>query len=260
MTASARDRYLDEFVRISARLPGAGIPWLSTLRSSALERFAQTGFPTLRDEEWKYTNLAAFERHTFTALPESGAADTVIAAQIAELTLAPEPQHVGHLLVFHNGQYSAALSTHSALPTGVTLQSLATTLADTPEMLELYLCDTHHQTPFGALNTALMSDGAYLRLARNAVVEAPIHLLFLTTQANAAVYPRNVIVAEPGAQATVIEHYVGIDGSSNFTNAITQIFAADGAFIEHYKLQQEAPQSFHVAMPQVAKLISMGCI
>jgi Fe-S cluster assembly protein SufD len=247
MNTLARDRYLAEFARIGARLPGAGLLWLEHLRSSALERFAHTGFPTTRDEEWKYTSLAALERKAFSAFPDHVAGDAAIAARVTELALNDAGRPPGHLLVFHNGLYSAALSTRGNLPTGVTLQSLAATLDHAPDALEPYLCDIHRQTPFGALNTALMSDGAYLRVQRGTVVEEPIHLLFLTTQAHAAIYPRNVIVAEQGAQATVIEHYAGIDGTESFTNAVTQIFTADGAFIEHYKLQQEAPQAFHVA-------------
>jgi Fe-S cluster assembly protein SufD len=92
-----------------------------------------------------------------------------------------------------------------------------------------------------------MADGAYLHLARNTVLEHPVHLLFITTEAGAAIAPRNLIVAEEGAQATVIEHYAGPNGTLYFTNAVTQIFCADNAAIEHYKLQQEAAQAFHIA-------------
>ncbi|HEX2530859.1 MAG TPA: Fe-S cluster assembly protein SufD [Burkholderiaceae bacterium] len=246
MTTQAKDRYLADFARVAATLPGANLPWLSKVRSSALERFAQTGFPTTRDEDWKYTSVAALEGKNF-AVPGDKAADTAAAAMVPELALDREVSQNGHLLVFHNGQFSAALSAIGKLPAGATLQSLADALAQTPDALEPYLSDTQGLTPFGTLNTALMADGAYLRLQRGTVVEQPIHLLFISTQSQAAIYPRNVLVAEDGAQATVIEHYAGVDGAEYFTNAVTQIFTADNASIEHYKLQQEASQAFHVA-------------
>jgi Fe-S cluster assembly protein SufD len=244
MNTAARERYLAEFTRVSAALPGAQLPWLSQIRGNALERFAQTGFPTTRDEDWKYTSLATLERKSFSVMADSGASDTTVAEWVTNLIL---DGHLQHLLVFHNGYYSAALSTLGRLPDGATIQSLAGALDHTPEALEPYLCDTHRQTVFGALNTAMMADGAYLHLRRATIVEEPIHLLFLATQSHTAIYPRNLIVAEPGSQATVIEHYAGIDGAEYFTNAVTQIFTSDGAAIDHYKLQQEAIEAFHVA-------------
>ncbi|HJW56470.1 MAG TPA: Fe-S cluster assembly protein SufD [Burkholderiaceae bacterium] len=247
MNTSVRDHYLADFARIASALPGAQLPWLNRIRSSALERFAQTGFPTTRDEDWKYTSVAALERKNFSAISGSSAGETTIASLVTGLTLENQVTHPGHLLVFHNGFYSAALSSPSRLPAGVTLCSLAGALEHAPAALESYLSDTHGQTPFGALNTALMADGAYLHVPRGTVIEEPIHLLFLSTQQHAAIYPRNVLVAEPGAQATVIEHYAGIEGAEYFTNAVTQIFTADNAHIEHYKLQQETPRAFHIA-------------
>ncbi len=248
MSALARDRCLDhyvaDFARIADVLPGAQVPWLNQVRSGALARFAQTGFPTTRDEDWKYTSVAALERKNFASLATDDASDVAVAAWVTNLAF---DSQAGHLLVFINGRYSAALSLPGQLPFGVTLQSLAGMLDHTPDVLEPYLCDTHRQTAFGALNTALMMDGACLRVQRDTMVEAPIHLLFLATRAHAAIYPRNLIVAERGAQATVIEHYAGIDGVEYFTNAVTQVFTADKASIEHYKLQQEATQAFHVA-------------
>jgi Fe-S cluster assembly protein SufD len=92
-----------------------------------------------------------------------------------------------------------------------------------------------------------MADGAYLHLQRGTVLEAPVHLLFIATEAGSASHVRNIIVAEAGAQATVIEHYCGVDDTLYFTNAATRIFAAENAAIAHHKLQQEASGAFHVA-------------
>ncbi|MEP6965661.1 MAG: Fe-S cluster assembly protein SufD, partial [Polaromonas sp.] len=127
------------------------------------------------------------------------------------------------------------------------LTSLAQALDATPEALEPWL--TSEETPgaFDALNSAFMADGAYLHLKRGTVLLAPVHLLFISTGSGSASHLRNVIVAEAGAQASVVEHYAGADGAVYFTNAVTRIFAADNASIEHHKLQQEAAGAFHVA-------------
>ena len=250
MNDQAREHTLADFQRIATVLPGAQTPWLAQARSAALERFAQRGFPTIRDEEWKYTSVAAIEKHAFLALPGGGGNAAAAAALVQNLAL---NDGSGPLLVFHNGRHAPALSAPGRLPAGVTLGSLADALEQTPDALAPYLGDSERQTVFGALNSAFMADGAYLHLARGTVLEQPVHLLFITTEAGAAISPRNLIVAEAGAQATVIEHYAGPDGMVYFTNVVTQIFTAENAAIEHYKLQQEAAQAFHVAGIHVAQ-------
>lgn len=250
MNNPSREHILADFQRVATALPGARAPWLAQARSAALEQFAQRGFPTIRDEEWKYTSVAAIEKHAFLALPGGGGNAAAAAALVQNLAL---NDGSGHLLVFHNGRHAPALSAPGRLPAGATLSSLVDALEQTPEALAPYLCDSERQTVFGALNSAFMADGAYLHLARGVVLEQPVHLLFITTEAGAAIAPRNLIVAEAGAQATVIEHYAGPDGVVYFTNVVTQIFTAENAAIEHYKLQQEAAQAFHVAGIHVAQ-------
>jgi Fe-S cluster assembly protein SufD len=239
----AVDHYLAEFARIADALPGARAPWLARLRARALDEFAQQGFPTRHDEEWKYTSLAAFEQQAFFAAPDKRP-DASAAARVKRFALEHD---AAHLLVFCDGHHAPALSSPGRLPAGVTLGSLAQALNSDPEALGPYLASADKQAAFGALNTALMADGAYLHLGRGTVLEAPVHLLFMSTGAGVASHLRNLIVAEAGAQASVIEHYLGQDGMPYFTNAVTRIFAAGNAAIEHHKLQQEASSAFHVA-------------
>ena len=242
---NAREHTLADFARTQATLPGARVPWLVGARRNALERFAQNGFPGARDEQWKYTSVAAIEKSAFLAASPQSGHDQAAAALVEQFSLTGSA-----LLVFVNGRYRPALSAPGRLPAGATLKSLAAALESSPEALEPYLANTDDQTLFGTLNTAFMADGAYLHLARGTVVEQPIQLLFIATEAGAAgamISPRNLIVAEDGAQATVIEHYAGSGGAAYLTNAVTQIFAGANAAIEHYKLQQEALQAFHIA-------------
>lgn len=245
----ARDRILADHAQIATLLPGAKTPWVLRARRIALDRFAQAGFPSMRDEEWKYTSVAAIEKRAFTAMP-NGAGPGGLESGIATHLFA---DLAGHRLVFVDGRAAPALSLVGRLPFGVSVGTLGDMLERTPEALEPFLSQIHHQTIFGSLNTAFMSDGAYVHLPRGVVLEEPIHLLFVATSPNAAIHPRNLIVAEAGAQATVIEHYVGRDGVEYFTNAVTQIFAAEGAAVEHCKLQQEAAQGFHVGAIHAAQ-------
>ncbi len=243
MNIDVRNHYLTDFARVADLLPGAGVPWLARSRKNALDRFAQRGFPTRKDEDWKYTSVAALEKMDFRA----ATADRAHAGAhplIDQFVLASE---VGHVLVFHNGHYAPWLSAIGTLPAGARLVSLADTLEAAPETVEPYLADEEPQSAFGALNAAFMADGAFLHLKRGTVLEAPVHLLFISTESGYAHHVRNVIVAEEGTQATVIEHYAGVDDVAYFNNVVTRIFAADNAAIEHHKLQQEGFGAFHVA-------------
>jgi Fe-S cluster assembly protein SufD len=239
MTTESRDRVLADFARVAPMLPGARVPWLARARDAALARFAQTGFPTSRDEEWKYTNVAAIEKRFFTASLQG--AESAASLQLDALAFSH------HRLVFIDGRYSPALSAIGRLPAGVTLESLAAALERAPDALERLIGEDSRQTVFGALNTAFMADGTYLYVPRGTAIEEPVHLFFVAAEKDAAIHPRNVIVAEEGSQATVIEHYAGAEGVAYFTNAVTQIFAAGNATVEHYKLQQEPLQAFHIA-------------
>lgn len=243
MSAGARDHYLAEHARVAGSLPGARIPWLRQIRGAALDAFAQRGLPTRHDEEWKYTSVAEFERQRFVVVPDGGGA-----ASAAALTRDFALEHEGaHLLVFHNGRHAPALSSPGTLPAGVVLDSIAHTLATAPERLQPYLANEDDPAAFNALNTAFMADGAYLHLPRGTALEAPVHLLFIATEMGAANHVRNLIVAEAGARATVVEHYLGAERVVYFCNAVTSLSAAADAAIEHHKLQQEAPGAIHVA-------------
>ena len=244
MTTSASDRYLADHARVVAALPGNKLPWLARIRSEAIDAFVEKGFPTRHDEQWKYTSVAGFEKHAFLAAPFTGPGAGDARALFNRFML---DKKAAHLLVFHNGHYSPALSSPGHLPEGVTLMSLAQALRTSSEALQPWLASEEPPPAFYALNSAFMSDGAYLHLKPGTVLETPVHLMVISTGSGSASYLRNVIVAGAGARASVVEHYAGADGAVYFTNAVTRIFAAENANIEHYKLQQEAAGAFHMA-------------
>ena len=231
------------------RLPASGREWLDGLRESGMRRFAELGFPTTKDEEWRFTNVAQIARTVF----EPAAPAPVTRTEIDRL-LYPA---AGTRLVFVNGRFARELSSLVPLPSGVKAGSLADALATAdPDGVRAHL-GQHADIldhAFVALNTAFAADGAYVRVPRGVVVERPVELVFVAAggAASAVTHPRNLITVGPNAQVTLVETYLGLAGAPYFTNAVTEIVAGEGAVVDHYKLQLERKDAFHVATMQVA--------
>jgi Fe-S cluster assembly protein SufD len=240
MQSDSIDRIIRDFGTVEADLPGRGSKWLVRSRRAALDWFASHGFPTARDEDWKYTNAALIERRPLLAAKGMG---SVTLDDVQRSTFADLPCH---LLVFVDGRFDPTFSSFSGLPAGVLLRSLSDVMAEDAQRLEALL-DREPDHGFAALNLAFMTDGVVVELPRNAVVERPIHLLYIASQPETSVHYRNFILADENSQATVVEHYVGTGGATYLTNAVTTIVAAAGSNVEHYKLQQESTKAFHVA-------------
>jgi Fe-S cluster assembly protein SufD len=158
-------------------------------------------------------------------------------------------------LVFTNGHFAPALSSTARLPKNVKAMSLAdaikTERATVEKHLARYADPAEHA--FVALNTAYVNDGAFVHIPRGAVVEQPIHLLFVSTAGDQPTvsHPRNLIVIEEAAQATIVESYASISPDLYFTNAVTEIVAGDSSVVDHYKIQEESEAAYHVARNQV---------
>jgi Fe-S cluster assembly protein SufD len=226
----------------------AGEPgWWGKLRREAFDRFTALGFPTTHDEDWKYTNVSPLAR---TVYDPGRLAPGTLDSPLAELGCALR-------LVFVNGLFSKDLSSTRDLPKGVSVRSLAELWKEGSEALESHLARyaRSDSQPFVALNTAFAEDGALVEIPRNTVVEKPIHLVFLAEPGDRPTisHPRTLVLAGRGSQATVIETYAGPAGRSYFTNAVTEIVAGEGAVMEHYRLQDEGHQAFHVATVQAVQ-------
>jgi Fe-S cluster assembly protein SufD len=243
---ATRDHYREQFAQLESRRVVARAPWLQRTRAAAFERFAELGFPTLRDEDWKYTSVATIEKRAFKFAPESF--NGVNADQAARLAVAHALPDT-HLLVFVNGRHAPGLSRPGHLPRGAEVGSLAAAVADRPERFEALLKRDAVAliNGFTALNAAFWADGATIDLAAGCSVDEPIHLLFITTNADHAVHPRNIIRAGAGSRAEIVEHYVGPNDAAYFTNAVTHIQADTSAEIIHTKLQQESLRGYHIA-------------
>jgi Fe-S cluster assembly protein SufD len=241
---SAIATWQDQYRARAATLPGAALPWLAALRGRAMERFVAQGWPTRRLENWHHTSLAFLEGLEFRVPVAGTAAPTPLMAEsLAGLRAADS----GHWLVFVDGGFSPALSEIGALPAGAQVGALSQALQRDPGQVEAHYGSAEDGGSPAALNAALASDGAYVHLARGVAVEAPIHLVFIATAAEGASHVRNLVIAEDGAEATLVEHYLGHTETATLTNAVTRIHAGAGARVTHLKLQQEAEQALHLA-------------
>lgn len=157
--------------------------------------------------------------------------------------------------MFVNGVYSRELSSVGDLPRGVRLESLADAVASGADGVEQHLARHagFEDNAFVALNTAFIRDGALVYVPRGRVVEEPIHVLYLSTMGDAGdiAQPRNLVVVESGGMATLVESHLSLSDGAYFTNAVTEAFVGDGAVVDHYKIQREGQEAFHIATTQV---------
>ncbi|HEV2205521.1 MAG TPA: Fe-S cluster assembly protein SufD [Candidatus Acidoferrales bacterium] len=241
------ESYLEAFAEFRQGAAGHSLPWLRTLRENAFERFCQAGFPTTRDEDWRFTNISAI-------------ADTPFRFSTGPVRLSPRDLDPWRMeaaacqFVFVNGRFSAELSSLASLPAGVRVSSLAEQIAKDPKEIENHLgayLNTQRDA-FCALNTAFTEDGAYIHVARGAVLPEPIHLLFVSVANGAPVmtHPRNLIVAEEESQVAVIEDYVSLGDGGNsaaLSNTATELVARDNAVVSHYLIEREDSRAFNIS-------------
>jgi len=250
MTEATKDFYLANFAQFAREVANNGQAWTQPLRQAAMARFAELGFPTTHDEEWKYTNVAPIARIAFQF-----AQRLATAAAVEALGAATIPALACTQLVFVNGHYVPELSAQQGFSQGVEVGSLALAFASRPSWLETHLAryaNVENQA-FVALNTAFMQDGACVYIPPGCMVEVPIHLVFISLpQGEATVsHPRNLLVLDDNTQASVIESYIGLGTDVYLTNAVTEFVLGQNARAEHCKLQWESSRAFHIATMQV---------
>jgi Fe-S cluster assembly protein SufD len=237
------ESYLAAFTDFARDTAGAPA-WLRDLRETAFARFSAAGFPTLRDEDWRFTSLAPLTRTSFRLA--RGSANQFTVSDLVQWRM----EGAAARLVFVDGRFEPQLSNWGALPKGVTVNSLAKEIASQPDALAKHFgryLDTERD-PFSALNTAFAEDGAYIHVSRGVALEQPIHLLFVSTTGPSAAmtHPRNLIVVEDEGQATIIEDYVSHgDAAPAFSNAVTELVAGGNANVHHIMIEREHLQTFN---------------
>ena len=236
--------YAERFARArEAKAPD----WLRAVHERGAARFDAVGFPTLRQEDWRFTDVSPIAKASFTA-PDPEA--VVTAGAIAPYAFAKDE---GVRLTFVDGRFSPALSIRPDLPAGVTVAPMAE-LVGTPFAAgimapRLGALAAEDFTPFVALNAALFDDGAVVHVPAGLAVTPVIHLLSVASPSapGSMAQLRNLIVVERGASARVVEHFVGLADGEYFLNAVTEVDLGDNAELTHYQVQRQGKRAFQLA-------------
>jgi Fe-S cluster assembly protein SufD len=236
-----QNTFVSDFEQAERSLASTGPASLHRLREAAIQRFADLGFPSTDNEDWRFTPLASLAQTRFHQA-EKAMAD---GETILKLTFhADSPR-----LVFINGRFAPE---HSRIRTAarIVVTNLQDAFTHQLDKVEPHLAQyaDYESQAFTALNSAFIRDGAFVYLLKNAVVDTPIFLVHVSTSRESAgvSHPRTLIVAEPNSQAKFVEAFIGVDQSEYFNNAVTELVASESANIEYVKLQRESRRAFHI--------------
>src|SRR5258705_711532 len=238
------NKYQAAFHTLRQTSPAAS--WVELVRGSAMDRFELLGFPSVKEEEWKYTNLAPLAKESF----EPAAASSEVSPDDVEQFGYDET--AGAHIVLINGFVREDLSVTSGLGQVVALD-LFSAIADArySKIVREYLARDADYLDNGltALNTAFLRSGVFILIPKNIELETPLQITYMSDsgETNNISFPRLLLVAEENSSATVIESYVATNKERYFTNAVAEIVLKEGARIEHYRLQRESSKAFHVA-------------
>ncbi len=222
----------------------SGAPdWLKDLREGGIARFHDLGFPNMKQEAWRFTSVAPIAEGAFELARPPARVPTL--DEIGPYLLL----EAGPRLVFVDGFFQPSLST----PFFDDVQSLAHVVAHRPDLVRAHLGKYAgiQDKPFSALNTAFVQEGAFVHVPAKATAELPIQLLFLATGGKPAVaHPRNLVVVEREARASIVETYAALADGVYWINAVTEIVVGDGARLDHHRVQREGARAYHVATTQ----------
>lgn len=224
-----------------------GVAVLDDAKTAAAKAVAGIDFPTVRHEDWRFTNLAPVAAVSYSAAQgDENVTGKDIAARAVEGLGAPA-------LVFVNGVYSPALSKPPKTKKPVVLPlSAAGAHADTVAAHLGKNSDTENEF-FTALNTALFEDGAFIHVAANTEVKKPVYIIYATGGTGQVSSPRNLIVAGKNCDVKIVEHYISTTEENCLSNPLTEISVGEGARVEHYRLEFESKCSVNISTLNVVQ-------
>ena len=254
-TTQSAERYITDFKnrRAAGNLDPA---WLEDLRQAAMSSFVDLGFPTTKNEDWKYTNLEPVVSLPFVS--SNGEVKRLSAADIlSNIWVDPDALR----LVFVNGHYAPEFSSLDGLPNGVQVASLTDLIQKKSAIPETRLgrYADHRRHAFVALNTAFVQDGAVISVAPGCRLSQPIYVVYAASVRDRQIiaYPRTLVLLGAGSEAKIVESYASIYGGTYFSNAVTELAAEPDAIIEYYRLQAEGASAFHVGTLDAS--LARGC-
>uniref|UniRef100_A0A7V3E8E6 Fe-S cluster assembly protein SufD n=1 Tax=Ignavibacterium album TaxID=591197 RepID=A0A7V3E8E6_9BACT len=244
-----KEWFIKNFQTFEKSLNGEKTETFHRLRKDALSKFSSLNVPTIKDEEWKYTNISPVVKHNFNVIPPK----TEVTPEIVGRFLFDNLEH--HLIVFVNGEFRKDFSRLNDLPKKVEVTNLSDAIKNNhPALLKhfgKYAEDSNNL--FTALNSAYTKDGAFILVPKGIVVEDPVHIIFINKTENEKFIsqPRNLFIAEENSQITIIEHYASENDGVYLNNAVTEIFVGENAIVDHIKLQEESKKAFHIGRMEV---------
>jgi Fe-S cluster assembly protein SufD len=237
--------YQSKFEVLEQSLNGEKSTLVHALRRSAMTRFSELGFPTTRQEEWRFTNISTIAATAFQPILHyelNGVTEQDI-----------RPYRLAHAIqvIFIDGMFSPELSNIGILPAGMMAGSLGEMLKKHPETVQSSI--NHFvmgdENTFTLLNTAFLWDGAFISVPHGSILDTPIQLLFVATNHEEvfAAQPRNLIIAGADSQFKIVETYIGLAKNTYLTNAVTEISLGDNSIVEHDKFQGDSINAYHIA-------------
>lgn len=235
--------YIEHYQAVSLALPGRQLAWLNALREEALANFSGSGFPSPREEEWKYTNVSPIEKKLFKPLiGQASYADSPNRDWLDSYRLAD-----AWTLVVVDGHFFRDLSALEGIPEGVIASGLAETLEKHPERVEACLGTVCSKEKHGfiAFNTAFFSDGVFVDVPADVALEKPLQLIYISTRPEGLSNTRSFIALGENARASVVETYAGSADQAYLTAAVTEVRVGGNAELDLYKVQSESDKAFH---------------
>lgn len=248
VSSALKSTWLEDYNQFSSRLPQNEPSALAQLRHHAIGRFKEIGFPTVDQEEWRFTDITPITRTAFkmTSGVQNG---------ISPVKFVPFSYVECGELVFINGRYSRTFTSLCELPEGAVISNLSDALRTHPEKVQTHLgrYASFEENAFTALNTAFMRDGVFIYIPPYTIMREPLHLLYFSAMNGdpTVSYPRNLIIADENSEVSIVESYAGTEGSIYLTCPVTEIIAGEGAVVEHYKIQHESQEAYHVSNQQI---------
>ena len=224
--------------------------WFKKMRLAGLSQFNELGIPTVKDEEWKYTNLASLAKQTFERPTDSN----LIEMDAFKAYRNDEDINI----VFVNGSLSTELSNINKIPKGITISTIDEAITNNVPHIEKFLTkyDLANETAFVGLNEALNEAGTYISVAKKIVTEGLIHIIHVTSSksTNTVSMPRTLITLDRSSEATILESHIAFnDQIIYFTNALTDIFLGEDATLHYSKAQKESLNAFHIGQTRVSQ-------
>ena len=242
--------YLEGFNRFQRKSVGKDVIWLREKREEAIETFLNLGFPTVHEEDWRFTNTTPIARTSFKLEWDGHSKLSRNDIKLFEIPVLECNQ-----LAFINGRYSSELSSLKHLQKGLIISNLTKALIEDEGLLKEHLSSyaEFKNESFTALNTAFIDDGALVFIPKNTLLKEPIHLLYISTSNGipSITNPRNLIILEENSQASIVEQYVTMRDEAYFSNVVTEAVVGENSVLEHYMIERESKKAFNISTLRV---------